>query len=111
MPCGESGIGACDSESFCDRSATPPVCVPQVGLGGTCFDDPDLTDVHGNCEGGFFCVCAAGEDCTDGICMQRAAEGEACSDATTFCVPGTACRDGTCTVSGLQGFFADACNR
>jgi len=111
MPCGASGIGDCDAQSYCDRSVTPSVCVARVGLGETCFDDPDITDVHGNCEGALFCVCAAGEDCTDGSCMLRAAEGEACGNTTTFCVPGTECRDGTCAVSGLQGLYADACNR
>jgi hypothetical protein len=109
MPCAGNGIGACDAASLCDTRTMPLMCVPLVARGETCFDRPNLTDPYGNCADGLFCVCDAGEDCNDGICMQRVLEGESCDEADTLCIPGTACRAGKCQVSGSQGSFAEAC--
>lgn len=110
MPCAGQGLGACDAASLCDTRSMPLTCVPLVGRGETCFDRPNLTDPHGNCEDDLFCVCDAGEDCNDGICLQRVLEGEACGDGIV-CVAGTECRAGKCEVSGLQNTYADVCRR
>jgi hypothetical protein len=111
MPCAGQGIGACDAASLCDTRAMPLTCVPLAGRGESCFDRPNLTDPHGNCADGLFCVCDASEDCNDGVCLQRVSEGEACDDAATVCIAGTECRTGKCEVSGLQGKYAENCGR
>jgi hypothetical protein len=111
MPCAGQGIGACDAASLCDTRTMPLTCVPLAGRGESCFDRPNLTDPHGNCADGLFCVCEAGEDCNDGVCLQRVSEGEACDDAATVCIAGTECRTGQCEASGLQGSYAAACSR
>jgi len=109
MPCAGQGIGDCDAASVCDTRTMPLTCAALVGRGETCFDRPNLTDPHGNCADGLYCVCDAGEDCNDGICVQRVYEGDACGDATLDCVAGTECRAGKCEVSGLQNTYANVC--
>lgn len=103
----EDGIGYCGapSSSFCteDWTCSDAAC-PDLGAPcGSCGDRSDACVIAGGspiCS----CTCHVDAHCDGGVCLRNPASGtKACfpreglvACGSTYCPPGTVCRDGTC---------------
>lgn len=100
--CGGAGGEVCEADTRCEnvlglcRPADPCDTV-QCGIGETC------DEVTGQCTCGAVGVCAAGERCEAGTCVEDQCLGVAC-------VGGTRCdpADGTCRCGGAGGLLCTA---
>jgi hypothetical protein len=113
MDCALSTLGggissySCSADAACEDTPDRPICSKRGARGETCHAKAGTLQVD-RCVSGLVCGCLD-KDCLYGRCVEKRGEGDSCAEPHTLCTPGTACEDGVCVASGLQGRFSDAC--
>jgi len=109
--CGTKGSAQCAAGLVCSShfDVESYVCIQPRKLGEVCQGDVRRAP-RGNCELGLRCDCGELDcDLKSGVCRHGRAEGDACGDSNSVCLPGTSCTNGICTAIGAQPAILNLC--